>query len=114
MDFNRRSSPEAVVSARPTGVNGIPETFVDDDMLETSFGSISTDSPRRFVQNGDGQAHMTSEAYLPWLALGAVVVGGFGALAGLMHRQGRARAASPWAMDPQNATPPHGDMLLHH
>lgn len=54
----------------------------------------------------------SSADYLPWVAVGAVVVGAAGALAGLM-RQPRGRRWPEWkpVAGPGDLTPPHGDKL---
>ena len=107
MDFNRGTTPEAVVPARPTGPNGIPETFADDDMLN-----------RGMDDGRGGMAHAETrrgaDAYLPWVALGAVVAGGIGAITAWKRRPMRVQMPTHFTADPQNITPPHGDKLLRH
>ena len=70
-------------------------------------------------EGGDAQAgwadafHIreSTASYLPWLAVGAVVVGAVGAVVGLTQC-GAKRARVPWPQaDPEQVTPPHGDKL---
>jgi hypothetical protein len=54
------------------------------------------------------------DAVAPWVALGAVALG----VAGLVREMSRRRGACdtlrmPLVTDHQDATPPHGDKLLH-
>ena len=108
MDFNRGRSPEAVVAARPTGVNGIPETFVDSDMLD------STSDIGRGADTARMMTGRSADAYLPWLALGAVVAGGLGAIAALRRHPARGQMPAQWRPDSHSVTPPHGDILPRH
>jgi hypothetical protein len=111
MDSNRQSSPKPIVNARATGENGLPETSADTDVLAETFGRPSSDGRRGLHV---GRAGTSSDSYLAWLALSAVMVGGLGALAGWMQRSPRERFQSRWKVesDPGNLTPPHGDKLL--
>ena len=70
-------------------------------------------------EGGDAQAgwvdafHPPEAAgsYLPWLAVGAVVVGAVGAVVGLAQC-GTKRVRLPWPeAQPEHITPPHGDKL---
>jgi hypothetical protein len=70
-------------------------------------------------EGGDAQAGWadafhrpeSTDSYLPWLAVGAVVVGAVGAVVGL-SQCGTKRARLPWPeTGPERVTPPHGDKL---
>ena len=70
-------------------------------------------------EGGDAQAgwadafHIreSADSFLPWLAVGAVVVGAVGAVVGLTQC-GTRRARLPWPdAGPEHITPPHGDKL---
>ena len=70
-------------------------------------------------EGGDAQAGWTDafrsrasmDSYLPWLAVGAVVVGAVGAVMGLAQCGAR-RTRLPWPeSEPDLVTPPHGDKL---
>jgi hypothetical protein len=70
-------------------------------------------------EGGDAQAgwadafhsRATVDSYLPWLAVGAVVVGAVGAVVGLTQC-GVKRTRLPWPeAAPEHITPPHGDKL---
>ena len=70
-------------------------------------------------EGGDAQAGWTDafntraavDSYLPWVAVGAVVVGAVGAAVGLA-RCGARRTRLPWPeSEPDRVTPPHGDKL---
>jgi hypothetical protein len=71
-------------------------------------------------EGGDAQAgwagvafhnRASADSYLPWLAVGAVVVGAVGAVVGLTQCATK-RTRSPWpAAEFDDITPPHGDKL---
>jgi hypothetical protein len=70
-------------------------------------------------EGGDAQAgwadafhgRASADSYLPWLAVGAVVVGAVGAVVGLTQCATK-RTRSPWPeTEPDQITPPHGDKL---
>jgi len=73
-------------------------------------------------EGGDAQAgwagdafhpRPATDAYLPWLAVGALVVGAVGAVVGLTQRVPR-RPRGPWpTTGDDQVTPPHGDKLLN-
>ena len=85
---------------------------MEDEMLNQSFRRVDTGRPGGMA-TASGRGGERSGSYLPWIAVGAVVVGAAGAVAGLMQ-QPRARTG-PWkAGYPGDLTPPHGDKLLPH
>jgi hypothetical protein len=71
-------------------------------------------------EGGDAQAGWAGDAfhtrsaadsYLPWLAVGAVVVGAVGAVVGLTQCTAK-RTLAPWPETRlDHVTPPHGDKL---
>jgi hypothetical protein len=86
---------------------------MEDEMLNQSFRRVDTERPGGMA-TASGPAAAGSGSYLPWIAVGAVVVGAAGAVVGLLQQPHRARTG-PWkAGYPGDLTPPHGDKLLPH
>ena len=112
MDTKRNAGPEAIVASRRLGTNGIPEPSALDtdlDELSAADGDSGTDTRADFAAAEGGEASPAS--YLPWIALGAIVIGTAGALLGA---RGRRRRQPSWMAieDVGDLTPPHGDRLL--
>lgn len=124
MNRDEQNLPEAAIRLPDTGMNGLPEAVIEDD-----DDVIGMRAPQSGGRGGVPRAELTARAIMPppagtgaassalaWIALGAVVVGAAGALAGW------ARCRSPrrvtWARSPAAAadsmtvTPPHGDKLF--
>ena len=101
---------EAVVHARRTGVNGIPDLPVEADAVK---------QPSADVMGGDSEAadQAVGSAQTSWvglIAVGAVAIGAMGACVGLMPSRRRRRPSftARAVPDPHTLTPPHGDKLL--
>jgi hypothetical protein len=78
-------------------------------MIDDTFGQVSAETRTPF----SGLASDRLGSYLPWLALGAVVLGTVGALVGSVRSPRRRRLRPEWpAAHPGELTPPHGDKLL--
>jgi len=113
MDTIRTKTPEAVVAARPRGVNGIPE--VDElDHLDELDQAPSSVAP--VISGVSRRTPPESSMPLEWIAAVAVVAGAVAAIVGCAREFGsrsvqRQSAATHELFD---GTKPHGDKLLPH
>jgi hypothetical protein len=101
-------TPEAVVHARRTGVNGIPDFPVEADAVKQP----SEDFAGPDSETADQVAPSTPISWAALIAVGAVAIGAIGACLGVMQSRRRRPSFSLNAIpDPHALTPPHGDKL---
>jgi hypothetical protein len=101
---------EAVVHARRTGANGIPDLPVEADAVKQP-SEDPTVSDRETARN---RVASTQKIFVGLIAVSALAVGTIGACRGWMRsRRHRPLSSSLGAVpDPHALTPPHGDKLL--
>jgi hypothetical protein len=109
-DMTTEHTTEAVVHARRTGVNGIPDLPVDADVVKQPAEDLARDDRETFRN----RAASAETATIGWLAVGAVAVGVIFACLGLTQLRRLRRPLSPLGAvpDPHALTPPHGDKLM--
>lgn len=101
---------EAVVHARPTGANGIPDLPVEADAVKQPTAEIRSSGS----ETANQVVASTQISWMSLIAVGAVAIGAIGACMGLMQSRTRRRPSFSLSAvpDPHGLTPPHGDKLL--